>query len=43
MSMSPRSLYAHNFTYMPQVKDILLTKEGSEQDEFSQCVFYGEV
>ncbi|THH00604.1 hypothetical protein EW026_g1941 [Hermanssonia centrifuga] len=26
-----------------EVKDILLTKEGSEQDEFSQCVFYGEV
>lgn len=26
-----------------QVKEILITKEGSEQDEFAQCVFHGEV
>ncbi|KAH7919887.1 hypothetical protein BV22DRAFT_1040503 [Leucogyrophana mollusca] len=27
----------------PEVRDILLTKEGIEQDEYAQCVLYGEV
>jgi len=26
-----------------EVRDMLLTKEGIEKDEYSQCVFYGEV
>ena len=28
---------------LPQIKDILTTKEGSTDDQFSQSVFYGEV
>lgn len=28
---------------LDQVRHILLTREGVEQDEYSQCVLYGEV
>ncbi|OBZ73719.1 DNA polymerase delta subunit 4 [Grifola frondosa] len=47
VSLSQELLYAPIPTSpslcLVQVKEILLTKEGSEDDEFSQCVFYGEV
>jgi hypothetical protein len=29
--------------FASQVQEILLTKQGREQDEFSQTVFFGEV